>query len=74
VLFVLLGNNVPVSQGLLHGNSEKTLDEQGVPDRVIPQYYSVKEVVLSFAKLPGVLIRSSGQKFALPNKSYGGLS
>ncbi len=47
----------------------KTLAEQGVTKEVIPPYYSVKEVVLPFNKLPGVdpLL---GQKCALPGKSW----
>lgn len=32
----------------------QTLAQQGMTEEVIPPYYSVKEVVLPFAKFPGV--------------------
>ena len=49
----------------------QSLKERGFTTEIIPPYYSVKEVVLPFAKFPG-WTRCWGRKCAPPVKSWGG--
>ncbi len=55
----------------------KTLEEQGVTDEIIPDFYSMKEAILPFIKFPGVdpilgpEMRSTGEVMGV-GKSFGG--
>ena len=54
VPFVSKATGVPLAKIAARVMSGKTLAEQGVTSEVIPPFYSVKEVVLPFAKFQGV--------------------
>jgi len=55
----------------------KTLEEQGVTDEIVPDFYSMKEAILPFIKFPGVdpilgpEMRSTGEVMGV-GKSFGG--
>ena len=53
VPFVSKATGLPLAKIAARIMTGKTLAEQGVTKQVIPPYYSVKEVVLPFAKFPG---------------------
>ena len=53
VPFVSKATGLPLAKIAARVMTGKTLKEQGVTHEVIPPYYSVKEVVLPFAKFPG---------------------
>ena len=53
VPFVSKATGLPLAKIAARVMTGKTLAEQGVTHEVIPPYYSVKEVVLPFAKFPG---------------------
>ena len=53
VPFVSKATGLPLAKIAARIMTGKTLKEQGITKQVIPPYYSVKEVVLPFAKFPG---------------------
>ena len=53
VPFVSKATGLPLAKIAARVMTGKTLAEQGVTHEVIPPYFSVKEVVLPFAKFPG---------------------
>jgi carbamoyl-phosphate synthase large subunit len=65
--FVSKATGVPLARHAARVMAGETLDELGVPDEVIPPYYSVKEPVFPFNRFPGIDIilgpemRSTGE-------------
>ncbi len=65
--FVSKATGVPLARHAARVMAGETLDELGVPDEVIPPYYSVKEPVFPFNRFPGTDIilgpemRSTGE-------------
>jgi len=51
--FVSKATGLPMAKIAARVMTGKTLAEQGITHEVVPPYYSVKEVVLPFAKFPG---------------------
>ena len=54
VPFVSKATGVPLAKVAARCMAGQSLASQGVTEEIIPPYYSVKEVVLPFAKFPGV--------------------
>ncbi len=54
VPFVSKATSRPLAKVAALCMAGKTLDEQGIGDEIIPDYYSVKEAVFPFVKFPGV--------------------
>jgi carbamoyl-phosphate synthase large subunit len=52
--FVSKATSLPIAKVAARAMTGKSLHEQGVIDEIIPPFYSVKEVVLPFAKFQGV--------------------
>ena len=65
--FVSKATGVPLARHAARVMAGETLDELGVPDEIIPPYYSVKEPVFPFNRFPGTDIilgpemRSTGE-------------
>jgi len=54
VPFVSKATSRPLAKVAALCMSGKSLDEQGIGEEIIPEYYSVKEAVFPFVKFPGV--------------------
>lgn len=65
VPFVSKATGAPLAKIAARVMAGQSLQEQGFTKEIIPPYYSVKEVVLPFAKFPG-LTRCWGRRCALP--------
>jgi carbamoyl-phosphate synthase large subunit len=67
VPFVSKATGVPLARFAARAMTGETLDQMGVPDEVIPPYFSVKEPVFPFNRFPGTDIvlgpemRSTGE-------------